>query len=55
MHIIIAKGPSIALFTPAVFASSEMNKRQPHSEAAVAHRSHSYPLCVFEYKTQLAQ
>lgn len=51
MHLIRVKGPSTLLFTSAVFAAGEMmiQKQKLHIEVKAV------LLCVFEYKTELAQ
>lgn len=56
MHLIRVKRPSTLLFTCAVFAAGEMNKIDnliQKQQAQIEVRA--VLLCVFEYKTQLAQ
>lgn len=56
MHPISVKGPSTLLFTSAVFAAGEMNKRDNLIQKQQWHiKVKAMLLCVFEYKTELAQ
>lgn len=56
MHLISVKGPSTPLFTWAVFAVGEMNKRDKLIQRRQWHiKVRAMLLCVFEYKTELAQ
>ena len=56
MHLIRVKGPSTLLFTCAVFAAGEMNKRDNLIQRQRLHiEVKAVLLCVFEYKTELAQ